>query len=254
MNGALTVMNDAMWAGTVTITGHGNDELEAYLARPLGDAPRGGVVVVHHMPGYDAGTKEFVRTFAAHGYAAIAPNLYSREGAGVSPDDQAAAARAKGGVPDDQFVGDVAGAAAHLNALDHANGRIGVIGHCSGGRHAFLAACELDLDAAVDCYGAFVVNDPPEEYPTTARSVIAKAPNLSCPLLGLFGEEDGFPAPDEVAALDAELTRLGKEHEFHTYPGAGHAFFAVERPAFRPDAAKDGWEKIFTFFGRHLSA
>ncbi|WP_207936076.1 dienelactone hydrolase family protein [Actinomadura sp. KC216] len=79
------------------------------------------------------------------------------------------------------------------------------MGHCSGGRHAFLAACSLDLDAAVDCYGAFVASDPPDDYPmtTVARSIISKAPDLSCPLLGLFGEDDRFPAPDEVAALDA---------------------------------------------------
>jgi carboxymethylenebutenolidase len=246
-------MNDAMWAGTVAITGHGDAELEAYLARPLSDAPRGGVVVIHHLPGYDSGTREFARTFAAHGYAAIVPNLYSREGADVAPDDQAAAVRAKGGVPDGQLVGDVAGAAAYLNGLEHANGKVGVIGHCSGGRHAFLAACSLDLDAAVDCYGAFVVNDPPADSPLKMTSLLSKAPDLSCPLLGLFGEDDEFPAPDEVAALDAELTKLGKEHEFHSYPGAGHAFFAVERPSFRPAAAKDGWAKIFAFYGRHLS-
>lgn len=247
-------MNDAMWAGTVAITGHGDAELEAYLARPLSDAPRGGVVVIHHLPGYDSGTREFARTFAAHGYAAIVPNLYSREGADVAPDDQAAAVRAKGGVPDGQLVGDVAGAAAYLNGLEHANGKVGVIGHCSGGRHAFLAACSLDLDAAVDCYGAFVVNDPPADSPLKMTSLLSKAPDLSCPLLGLFGEDDKFPSPDEVAALDAELTKLGKEHEFHSYPGAGHAFFAVERPSFRPAAAKDGWAKIFAFYGRHLSA
>lgn len=247
-------MNDAMWAGTVGITGHEDAELEAYLARPLSDAPRGGVVVIHHLPGYDSGTREFARTFAAHGYAAIVPNLYSREGADVAPDDQAAAVRARGGLPDEQLVGDVAGAAAHLNGLEHANGKIGVIGHCSGGRHAFLAACSLDLDAAVDCYGAFVVNDPPADSPLKMTSLLSKAPDLSCPLLGLFGEDDKFPAPDEVAALDAELTELGKEHEFHSYPGAGHAFFAVERTSFRPAAAKDGWAKIFAFYGRHLSA
>lgn len=246
-------MNDAMWAGTVTITGHDEAELEAYLARPLSDAPRGGVVVIHHLPGYDAPTKEIARRFAAHGYAALMPNLYSREGA-ADPDDQAAAARAKGGVPDEQLVGDVAGAAAHLNTLDHANGRIGVIGYCSGGRQAFLAACSLDLDAAVDCYGAFVVDEPPEDAPLAVKPIVSKAPDLSCPLLGLFGEDDRSPGPEEVATLDAELTRLGKEHEFHSYPGAGHAFFAVERPAFRPEAAKDGWEKIFDFYGRHLSA
>jgi carboxymethylenebutenolidase len=247
-------MNDAIWAGTVSIAGHEGAELEAYLARPLGDRPRGGVVVIHHLPGYDDPTKEIVRRFAAHGYAAVCPNLYSREGAGVSPDDQAAAARAKGGVPDEQLVGDVAAAAAHLNSLDHANGRIGVIGFCSGGRQAFLAACSLQIDAAVDCYGAFVVNDPPAQFPLKAGPLISKAPDLSCPLLGLFGADDSHPAPDEVAVLAAELKRLGKEHEFHTFPDAGHAFFAVDRPAYRPPAALEGWKKIFEFYGRHLSA
>ncbi|MCW2915039.1 MAG: carboxymethylenebutenolidase [Actinomycetia bacterium] len=247
-------MNDSMWAGTVTISGHDKAELEAYLARPLGDDPRGGVVVIHHLPGYDDSTKEIVRRFAAHGYAAICPNLYSREGAGVSPDDQAAAVRARGGVPDEQLVGDVAGAAAHLNSLDHANGKIGVIGYCSGGRQTFLAACSLQIDAAVDCYGAFVVNEPPEQFPLKATPLISKAPDLSCPLLGLFGAEDSHPTPDEVAALSAELQKLGKEHEFHTFPDAGHAFFSVDRPAYRPAAAVAGWKKIFDFYGRHLGA
>ncbi|MDH2428910.1 dienelactone hydrolase family protein [Sphaerisporangium sp. TRM90804] len=246
-------MGDAMWAGTVTIPGHEGAELEAYLARPLGEEPRAGVVVIHHLPGYDAATKEIVRRFAASGYAAICPNLYSREGAGVSPDDQAAAARAKGGVPDEQVVGDVAGAAAHLNSLDHANGRIGVIGYCSGGRQAFLVACSLEIDAAVDCYGAFVVTNPPAQFPLKATPLVSRASELSCPLLGLFGDEDNHPAPDEVAELSAHLEKLGKDFEFHSYEGAGHAFFSVDRPAYRPAAAIDGWKKIFAFFGRHLA-
>ncbi|WP_131735689.1 dienelactone hydrolase family protein [Actinomadura roseirufa] len=246
-------MSDAMWAGTVSVRGHAGFDLEAYLARPLGDAPRGGVVVIHHMPGHDEPTKEIVRTFAAHGYAAVSPNLFSREGAGMSPDDQAAAARAKGGVPDEQVVGDVAGSATHLNSLEHSNGRIGVIGFCSGGRQAFLSACSLEIDAAVDCYGAFVVNEPPADFPVRLTPVVGRAHRLSCPLLGLFGEDDRSPAPDEVAALDAELTRLGKEHEFHSYAGAGHAFFAVDRPAYRPAAARDGWRRVLGFLGRHLA-
>jgi carboxymethylenebutenolidase len=245
-------MNDAMWSGTVTVAGHERDELEAYLAQPVGDSPRGGVVVIHHMPGYDDPTKEIVRRFAAHGYAAICPNLYSREGAGVSPDDQAAAARAKGGVSDEQLVGDVAGAAAYLNSLDHANGKIGVIGYCSGGRQSFLAACSLQIDAAVDCYGAFVVTEPPAKFPLKVKPLISKIPDLSCPLLGLFGADDSHPAPEEVAELSAELEKLGKEHQFHTFPDAGHAFFAVDRPVYRPAAAVEGWKKIFEFYGRHL--
>ncbi|MDN3355364.1 dienelactone hydrolase family protein [Actinomadura sp. DC4] len=245
-------MTDALRAETVTITGHGDDEIEAYLARPLDGGPRGGVVVIHHMPGYDEATKEMVRKFAAHGYAALCPNLYSREAPGADPDDASATVRAAGGVPDERLVGDVDGAARYLNALEGANGRIGVIGHCSGGRQTFLAACSLQIDAAVDCYGAFVVNEPPEGRPTTMKPILNLAPQLSCPLLGLFGADDGYPGPEETAKLSAELDRLGKEHEFHTYEGAGHAFFAVDRPAYRPEAAVDGWAKIFDFFGRTL--
>jgi carboxymethylenebutenolidase len=247
-------MSDAIRAETVTITGHGGDEIEAYLARPLAETPRGGVVVIHHMPGYDAATKEIVRRFSTLGYAAVCPNLYSREAPGASPDDAAAAARAAGGVPDERLVGDVDGAARYLNSLEHANGRIGVIGHCSGGRQTFLAACSLDIDAAVDCYGAFVVNEPPAGMPSAFKPLIGMADKLSCPLLGLFGADDKFPAPDEVATLDAELTRLGKEHEFHSFEGAGHAFFAVDRPSYRPEAAVEGWRLITEFFGRHLAA
>ncbi|MFI5606818.1 dienelactone hydrolase family protein [Amycolatopsis sp. NPDC051903] len=247
-------MNDTLTAGTVTITGHGGDEIEAYLARPLDPAPRGGVVVIHHMPGYDPATKEMVRRFAAEGFAALCPNLYSREAPGASPDDAAATVRAAGGVPDERLVGDVEGAAKYLKALDNANGKIGVIGHCSGGRQTFLVACSTRVDAAVDCYGAFVVNEPPAGMPATMKPLLGLAPQLSAPLLGIFGADDQYPAPDETAKLAAELDRLGKEHEFHTYEGAGHAFFAVDRPSYRPEAAVDGWAKILDFYGRHLSA
>src|SRR5918999_6071278 len=95
-------MHDAMMAETITIIGHDEDPIEAYFARPLGPGPHGGVVVIHHMPGYDEATKEIVRKFAARGYLAICPNLHYREAPGASPDDAAAASRAAGGVPDDR--------------------------------------------------------------------------------------------------------------------------------------------------------
>ncbi|WP_345631208.1 dienelactone hydrolase family protein [Rugosimonospora acidiphila] len=239
---------------TVKINGHQGDEVEAYLARPLTPGPVGGVVVIHHMPGYDESTKEMVRRFAANGYAAICPNLYWREAPGASPDDAAAAARAAGGVPDERLLGDVAGAASYLRALSSSNGKVGVIGHCSGGRQSFLAACELDLNAAVDCYGAFVASAPAEGFPLQVEPVISRAEKLDCPVLGLFGDEDQYPAPAEVATLDAELKRLGKQFEFHSYEGAGHAFFAVDRPSYRPAAAVEGWQRIFEFYGKHLAA
>jgi carboxymethylenebutenolidase len=246
-------MSDAILAETVRITGHGGDEIEAYSARPLDPGKQiGGVVVIHHMPGYDSQTKEIARTFAVNGYNAVLPNLYWREAPGASPDDAAATARAQGGVPDERLVGDVAGAAAYLRALPTTNGKVGTIGYCSGGRQSFLAAVSLRLDAAVDCYGAFVVGTPPEGMPLKVGPIVDKTPQLSCPLLGLFGADDQYPSPEQVKELEEALKAAGKTYEFHTYENAGHAFFAVNRPAYRPEAANDGWQKIFAFYGKYL--
>jgi carboxymethylenebutenolidase len=247
-------MSDAMRAETVQITGHGQDAIEAYLALPLDPTPTGGVVVIHHMPGFDEQTKEITRRFAAHGYLAICPNLYSREAPGASPDDAAAAARAQGGVPDARLVGDVGAAAAYLRSFGSSNGRVATIGYCSGGRQSFLAACSLDLQAAVDCYGAFVTRPAPEGRPISIEPIVDLAPDLSCPLLGLFGAEDQYPSPEEVAELEEALAKAGKVFECHSYEGAGHAFFATNRPSYRPEAANEGWERIWEFFDRNLAS
>src|ERR1700744_96170 len=103
-----------MTAETIRITGHDGEEIEAYIARPAGEQTRGGVVVIHHLPGYDRASKEIVRRFAELGYDAICPNLFFREAPGASPDDAAATARANGGAPDERVVGDVAAAAEYL--------------------------------------------------------------------------------------------------------------------------------------------
>src|ERR1700734_2954517 len=244
-------MYDATLAETVTIHGDGGDEIEAYLARPLDSGPFGSVVVIHHMPGYDEQTKEIARTFAVHGYNAVVPNLYHRDAPGASPDDAAAAGRAKGGVPDERLVGDVAGGAAYLRGLSTANGKLGVIGYCSGGRQSVLAACSLPFDAAVDCYGAYVVGQVPEGFPMKVGPIKHLLKDLSSPLLGLFGAEDQHPSPEQVAELDEELKAQGKTHEFHSFEGAGHGFFAVNRPSYRVEAAMDGWQKIWAFYGQH---
>src|SRR5882757_40538 len=245
-------MSDAIRAETVTISGHGGDSIEAYVALPLDEGSRGGVVVIHHMPGYDAPTKEIVRRFATMGYSAICPNLHYREAPGAAPDDAAAATRAAGGVPDERLVGDVGAAAEYLRGLPSSNGKVGVIGYCSGGRQSVLAACSLQLDAAVDCYGAFVVGEPPAGFPVRTTQIGDRIGNLTCPLLGLFGADDTHPSPAETAQLEEILKQHGKTYEFHTYDDAGHAFFSTDRPAYRPAAAVDGWERITEFYGRYL--
>jgi len=239
-------------AETLTIEGFGGDAIEAYFAQPLDDEPTGGVVVIHHMPGYDDSTKEIVRRFASQGYLAVCPNLYHREAPGASPDDAAATARSLGGVPDERLVGDVGGAATFLRSQAKSNGKIATIGYCSGGRQSVLAACSLPLDAAIDCYGAFVVESAPAEFPLKATSLIPLLPNLSCPLLGLFGAEDSYPSPEQTAVLKDELTKLNKTFTFHTYENAGHAFFSPDRPSYRTEAANEGWAAIWSFLSDTL--
>jgi carboxymethylenebutenolidase len=243
---------EALTAGNVMLTGADGATINAYEARPAGDGPFGGVLVIHHLPGWDRETKEMTRRFAATGYNAICPNLYARQGLDVDPDDAAAAAREAGGVPDDQLVGDAKAAIEALRALATSNGKVGVIGHCSGGRHAFLTAVTLPVHAAVDCYGAFVVGKVPEGFPLKVTPLVGQTPQLNCPLLGLFGNDDQFPSPEQVDELEAALKDAGKTYQFHRYDGAGHAFFSVDRPAYRPEAAVEGWRHIFDFFANYL--
>jgi carboxymethylenebutenolidase len=247
-------MGDTLSAKTISITGHGGDKVEAYLGRPDdGAAWRGGVVVIHHMPGYDRATKEIVRRFAELGYDAVCPNLYWREAPGAAPDDAAATARANGGVPDERLLGDVDGAAAYLRSLDTSNGKVGVIGYCSGGRQTVLVACNLDVDAAVDCYGAFVTGTAPDDRPWRPNNLVDQLPNIKAPLLGLFGNEDAYPSPAHVDELEQILMDHAKPYEFHRYDDTGHAFFSVDRPSYRVAAANDGWERIAAFYGTHLA-
>jgi carboxymethylenebutenolidase len=243
---------EGMLAETVCIRGHNGDEVAAYFARPLGPGPCGGVVVIHHAPGWDEWTKEVARKLAYHGYLAVAPHLYHREGPG-SPEEVATRVRAAGGVADDQVMGDVEGAIRYLRALPYSNGKVGVIGFCSGGRHTYLAACRVrGIDAAVDCWGGNVVAPPDRLTPKQPVAAIDLTPQLGCPLLGIFGQEDQNPSPAHVARTEEELKRHSKTYEFHSYAGAGHGFFAVDRPGYRPEQAVDGWKKALAFFGNHL--
>jgi carboxymethylenebutenolidase len=144
---------EGMLAETVVISGYNGDLINAYLARPLGPGPFPAIVLVHHLPGWDELYREMARRFAQHGYVAICPNLYFRLGHG-SPEEVAARARAEG-VSDDSVVGDCEAAMRYLRSLPCCNGKVGLIGTCSGGRHACLVACRVrGFDAVVDCWGA----------------------------------------------------------------------------------------------------
>ena len=94
---------------------------------------------------------------------------------------------------------------------------------------------------------------PEELTPKQPVAPIEYTKDLSCPLLGLFGEEDRSPAPEQVALHEQELKKHGKSYEFHMYPKAGHGFFYYDRPAYRQEQAVDGWKKLFAFLEKHLA-
>ena len=244
--------SESMLTETVNMYGHRDDLINAYLARPLGAGPYPGVVVIHHMPGWDEMTKEITRKFAHHGYAAILPNLHFREGK-ASPEANSASIRASGGMPDDRTMGDVKGAMAYLRTLPHFNGKVGVIGYCSGGRQVYLAACTLPgIDAAIDCYGGGVVDEPAKVSERQPVQPIEYTKDLQCPLLGLFGSDDQRPTLKDVERTAEELKKWNKTYEFHTYENAGHGFFGVDRESYRQHAAVDGWVRVFKWFERYL--
>jgi carboxymethylenebutenolidase len=243
---------DEIRAGTIRIPGGDGDSIEAYHATPSRPDARGSLVVVHHLPGYDEQTKEITRRFAVEGFQALCPNLYSREAPGLSVKDAAAKVRGDGGVPDDQVVADIRASADYLRGPDGAGGKVGVIGYCSGGRQAVLAACQSELDAVVDCYGAFVMHTAGEETGLPRVGFPELIPDLSCPVLGLFGAEDPAPSLEEVRDLEDALKANGKEYEFHVYEEAGHAFFSTDSLKYRPKAALAGWDRIVDFCNRHL--
>ena len=246
-------MYEGMIAETITMSGHGGTEINAYLAKPIGDGPFPGVVLIHHLPGWDELYREFTRRFAHHGYQAICPNLYYRDGHGT-PEDVAAKVRSVGGVADVQVMGDLESAANYLKQLSDNNGKTAVFGTCSGGRHGFLAGCRLDVfDAVVECWGGNVVMDSEsltEKQPVSPSDYTA---DLSAPLLGIFGNDDQSPTPDKVNIHEDQLKSAGKEYEFHRYDGAGHGFFYHDRPMYRQEQAVDGWNKIWDFLGRKIN-
>jgi carboxymethylenebutenolidase len=241
-------------AEVITYPGGNGDEIHAWVARPTGPGPVPAVVAVHHMPGWDEFYREFCERLARHGYYVICPDLYCRYGHGT-PDDIAAKVRSQGGVPDGSVVADCEAAAGWLKAQPESNGKAGIIGTCSGGRHALLAASRVaGFDAVADLWGGGVVMAKEDLSDARPVAPIDLTANLTAPLLGLFGNDDRHPTPEQVNQHEEELKRNGKQYDFYRYDGASHGFFYYQAPMYRPEAAMDGWEKVFTFFDRHLAA
>lgn len=230
--------------------------MPAFMARPSGDGKHPGVVVVQEAFGLNAHIKDVAARVAREGYVTLAPDLYYREkNAVVGYDNLQEAIRLMMQLWDDKIVKDMAGAIAHLQQQPFVRAdRIGVTGFCMGGRITFLTACvNPAVKAAVPFYGGGIaaVMQPSERTP---KAPLEYAEALSAPMLLFFGADDSFIPPDQVERIKARLAALKKDAETIVYPGAPHGFFCNERDSYRPDAAKDAWERLRKFFAQHLTA
>lgn len=222
-----------------------------FLAHP--DAPAPGVVVVPDVWGLSDHYRDLARRLAGAGFAALSVDLYRRERPSLASVQEAL--EWIRGLSDPQVLADVQEAIDLLAAHDAVGGRaVGVTGFCMGGQYALLAACSCrGLSAAVAFYGMLAYADDldPQRKP---RSPLAALPDRSCPLLGLYGEEDALIPLAHVRQLEAGLKAVPRAGEVVTYPGAGHAFVNDTRPeSYRPEAAADAWARMLAFFREHLA-
>jgi carboxymethylenebutenolidase len=223
----------------------------AYRAIAKGTGSQPGVIVIHEFHGLNDHVKDVTRRLAREGYVALGVDLFSRSEDQPDPGDAQALYRRMLKLSDVEAVEDLIAAERYLHALPQVGvRRVGTIGFCMGGLYAYLLGCHDEMvRAVVDFYGAI-------QYPSTSPakpvSPIELAPNLKCPLLGIFGAADGVIPVEDVRAFEGRLQAEGKEFEIHVYPGCGHAFFNDTREHYNPAAAKDAWERVIRFFAKYL--
>jgi carboxymethylenebutenolidase len=231
--------------GDVTFTGAEGARMGAYLATPATGGPGPGLVVLHEAFGLTEDIRSIADRFAARGYLALAPDLFSW---GMSARCLVASFRSilsgKGRAFDD-----IRGARDHVAALDGCNGQVGVIGFCMGGGFALLCAPRGLFDASSVNYGL---------VPKNAEQVLRG----SCPIVGSYGGRDrGLKG--KAAVLDGVLTDLGVEHDVKEYPDANHSFLnhhegwqtmldRIGGLGYHDEAAADAWNRIDAFFAAHL--
>ena len=242
---------------TIQVAG---DPMRVYVAVPEGPGPHPGVVVAQPAGGVDTFVQAAVQWLAEAGYVAAAPDLYHRHKDSIleevaklppgHPDRMPKLLSKSERNRDPEVIADIDATVEYLRSqADPQVGAIGITGFCGGGRITYLMASQNPaFRAAGVFYGAnIMVARGAEQSPFDLTS------QIGCPIIGFFGDDDRNPTPEEVGMMGAELTKHGKSHEFHSYPGTGHAFLDFTSPrAYREEASKDSWAKLLAFFDQHL--
>jgi carboxymethylenebutenolidase len=245
----ITTDTNGLLANEVKIPAAGGD-IPGYAAMPASGGPFPTVLVIQEIFGVHEHIKDICRRLAKLGYFAAAPALYAREGdvSGMS-DIQEIVSKVVARVPDAQVASDLDATAAWAKGTGKADtAKLGVTGFCWGGRQVWLyAAHNPNLKAAVAWYGA-VKRPGTDLQPKNPLDLVSQ---LKAPVLGLYGGADpGIPV-DTLEEMKAALKAAHNPSEIVIYPDTPHGFNADYRPSYRPDQAKDGWNKMQAWFKQH---
>lgn len=218
-------------------SGYASRKTNGFLAKPEDAGRYPAVIIIHEIWGLVDHIKDLSSRFAQEGYVALAVDLF--DGKTVSKLEEGFELREK--FTEEKILEDLNGGCNFLNTLDYVNPkRIGSIGFCMGGGLSLLLACyNKELAAAVVFYGR---NPSPMDL----------VKKIQCPVLGNYAGEDMIMTESDVSLLRQALTKFGKIFDIKIYPGAPHAFFNDARENYRPEAAKDAWDRTLTFFSKHL--
>jgi carboxymethylenebutenolidase len=214
--------------------------VKGHLARPKGSGPWPGLIVIQEWWGLDNQTKSIADRFASVGYLAFAPDLFHGELAKLGDGEKAQRLVQKY----------AAGAPAELERVFDAikqhpdcAGKVGSVGFCFGGRMSLTLSLSRPLDAVCTFYGGGM-----QQVFDGLRT------RLKAPVLGLFGDKDQSIPVGTVEEFDKLLDQVGVPHEVVVYPNSGHAFFRDSDPSvYKPEAAKDAWERVTKFFKKNLN-
>ncbi len=215
----------------------GSRQLEGYLARPKGDGPFPGIIIIHELFGLNENIKDIARRFADEGYVAFAVDLFAGRNRAICM------FRFMSGLLLNSLnnggVHDLKAALTFLSAEPGVNdARLGAVGYCMGGSFAIAWACTDDRLKAIAPYYA----GNPRPLEAVARL---------CPVVGSYPDKDFTTKQGQK--LDVELERYHVPHDIKIYPGAKHSFFNdTLKDNYNEAAAKDSWERVLAFFGEYI--